>query len=175
MIFPPVVERLFRGLGNAAREISQPLDVLLGFIVSPLPRRYWGGASGTGILLSSLVQIGICASGLSNAYSVFSHKISEELAETTIEVAKRAEAGSVEAAPAMAFGAITPFAFFAVSVSGRFVAYGVVSGVIRVLGQASGHPCGDPILTFADEIVWDTGRSLGSTVRRVVSRDRRRG
>jgi len=76
----------------------------------------------------------------------------------------------MSAAPAMAFGALTPLGFFAVSAPAWVVAYLALSGIIRVLGYASDHPCGDPILTFVDDVLWDIGRSAGSTIRGVWSR-----
>jgi hypothetical protein len=64
----------------------------------------------------------------------------------------------------MAFGALTPFGFFAVSAPAWVLAYVLLSGLVRVLGYASDHPCGDPILTFVDDVLWDGGRGIRSRV-----------
>jgi len=144
--------------------LSRPFDLALAFFLSPLPKRYWRGASGPGILLSGLLQMGFGIAGLVHVYTSYAQGVSEDLAAATIAVE---EAGStrVSAAPAMAFGALTPLAFFAVSAPAWVVAYVALSGLIRVLGYASDHPCGDPVLTLVDETLWDIGRGVGSTFR----------
>ncbi len=94
--------------------------------------------------------------------------MSDELADITVEAALETEAHSVSAAPAMAFGALTPLGIFAVSNAAWVLAYGALSGLIRLVGYPSDHPCGDPILTFVDNLLWDAGRGISSSVRRSV-------
>lgn len=151
-----------------------PLELLRAFLISPLPRRYWGGASGVGLLFSGLAQIALCGAGLIQAYDRYSQPVSEALAKVSIEAAVSGEATRVSATPAMAFGALTPLAFFAVSISGRFFAYGVFSGFVRVVSYAADHPCGDPLLTFVDEFVWDGIYGVRSALRRAALRMRSR-
>jgi hypothetical protein len=76
----------------------------------------------------------------------------------------------VNAAPAMAFGALTPLGFFAVSQPAWILAYGLIAGLIRVLGYASDHPCGDPVLTFVDDVIWDSTGGIRSRIRGLVVR-----
>jgi len=149
---------------------SSPFEILRAFLVSPLPRRYWGGASGVGLLLSGLLQIGLCGAGLIQSYHAYSEPVSEALANATLEAAVANGEKRVSATPAMAFGALTPLAFFAVSVPGRLFAYGVLSGLIRVIGYAADHPGGDPLLTFVDDLAWDAARGLKSAFHRTVAR-----
>lgn len=170
-----MIGRFFRGLFGVFEELfGHPIGFIHSFAVSPLPRRYWGRAHGAGIFLSCMVQIGLCLWGLMSSYHVYSERISRAIAENAIEVAKQQEATKVEALPAMVFGAFTPLAFLSVSTSGRFLAYGVVSGVIRVLGYASDHPCGDPVLTLVDGLIWDTGGTVKSVVGGATARIRSR-
>lgn len=147
-------------------ELSRPLNLALAFFVSPLPRRYWRGATGPGIALSAFIQLGACLAGLIQTYTAYAQVVSDDLAEVTTEAAELSGAEKVHAAPAMAFGALTPLGFFAVSTSAWILAYGALSGLIRLVGYASDHPCGDPILSFVDEILWDVGRGIASRVQR---------
>ncbi len=149
---------------------SGPFEILRAFLVSPLPRRYWGGASGTGLLLSGLLQIALCGAGLVQSYQSYSKPVSDALASATLEAAVATGDTRASATPAMAFGALTPLAFFAVSVPGRFFAYGVFSGLVRVVGYAADHPGGDPVLTFVDDLGWDAARGFKSAFRRTVAR-----
>ena len=167
-----MARNIARGIGDAFLELSRPLDLALAFFLSPLPRRYWRGLSGPGILLCGLVQAGFSLAGLTHVYTTYAAGVSEQLAEATLEVADQSGATRVSAAPAMAFGALTPLAFFAVSAPAWLLAYSLLSGLIRVLGYAADHPCGDPILTFVDDLIWDTGRAVGSTVRNWWARAR---
>jgi hypothetical protein len=167
MTLTQVLRNVFRGLGDLSDEVSRPVNLLLAFCLSPLPRRYWWGAAGAGILLSGFVQVGASLAGLLHVYTAYAQEVSERIASATITAAVRGEAERVSAAPAMAFGALTPFGFFASSLPAWFFAYGLLSGVIRVLGYASEHPCGDPLLTFVDELVWDSGRGILAAVRGV--------
>ena len=118
---------------------------------------------GTGILFSALLQVGASLTGLFQIYSAYSQRVSDTLAEVTIEAAVESGSEKVRAAPAMALGALTPLGFFAVSHTAWILAYAVFSGVVRLIGYASDHPCGDPVLTFIDNVVWDTGRSVTSS------------
>lgn len=155
---------ILRGLLDVVDEVSQPLNLALAFFLSPLPRRYWRGITGPGILLSGLVQAGICLGGLVHVYTSYAQGISEQLAEATLTVAAESGDTRVNAAPAMAFGALTPLGFFAVSQPAWVLAYGLVASLIRVLGYASDHPCGDPILTFVDDVIWDSTRGIRSRI-----------
>lgn len=152
---------------------SGPFEILRAFLVSPLPRRYWGGASGTGLLLSGLAQIAMCGAGLIQSYHAYSGPVSDALASVTLEAAVANGEKRAHAAPAMAFGALTPLAFFAVSASGRLFAYGVFSGLVRVIGYAADHPGGDPVLTLVDDFAWDAARGLRVAFERTTSRWRR--
>jgi len=163
---------IFRGLGGVFDEISRPLNLGLAFFLSVLPRRYWRGITGPGILLSGLVQSGLGLAGLVHVYTSYAQTVSEQLAEATLQVATESQATRVSAAPAMAFGALTPLGFFAVSAPAWVVAYGLLSGLIRTLGYAADHPCGDPILTFVDDVVWDVARGIKSRVLGAVARVR---
>lgn len=165
-----VLRNVFLGLGDLADEVSRPVNLVLAFCLSPLPRRYWGGADGAGILLSGFVQVGACVAGLLNSYTPFAHNVSEGLATATLTIASRGEAERISAAPAMAFGALTPMGFFASSLPAWFFAYGVLSGLVRVFGYASDHPCGDPLLTLIDEFIWDSGRGVVGALQRVRAR-----
>lgn len=150
------------------------MPFLFAFVVSILPRRYWAGATGAGILLSGLVQLAAGAAGFMEAYTHFARETSEGVASATLTVAQSGEPGGgrVEAGKAMALGALTPIGFLAVSATGWLFAYVSLSGLVRVLGAASGHPCGDPVLTFLDDLLWESGRSLLSTARDLVERAR---
>jgi hypothetical protein len=166
-----MIRRLLQGLLNAIDDVlGHPINLVLAFFVSPLPRRYWGKAQGVGIFLSCAVQIGLCVMGFMSSYHAYSERNSQAIAESAIEVAKQQEATKVEAMPAMVFGAFTPLAFLSVSSTGRWLAYGVVSGVIRVVGYASDHPCGDPILTLVDSFIYELGSSVKATALHVVGR-----
>lgn len=164
-----IVRNILRGLGSVVDEVSRPLNLALAFFLSPLPRRYWRGITGPGILLSGLVQAGLSLAGLLHLYTSFAQRISEELADVTIAAVAEGGATKVSAAPAMAFGALTPFGFFAVSVPAWVLAYCLLSGLIRLLGYASDHPCGDPILTFIDEVIWDVVRGIRPRFMRAVA------
>ena len=159
-----ILWNILRGLGGLIDEVSQPLNLALAFFLSPLPRRYWRGVTGPGILLSGLLQAGFSLAGLVHTYTAYAQIVSEDLADAAIEVAAERGDTRVNAAPAMAFGALTPFGFFAVSAPAWVLAYVLLSGLVRVLGYASDHPCGDPILTFVDDLLWDGGRAVGSRV-----------
>lgn len=161
-----------RAFNSVIREVSEPLDTIQAFFLSPLPRRYWRGASGFGVVLSALVQVGACAAALMQSYVAFAKPVSEALANATITTAESSGAAEVRALPAMAYGALTPFGFLAVSSSGRLFAYGVISGLIRALASATGHPCGDPVLTLVDSFIWDMARAARSMVVRGVVRIR---
>ena len=167
-----IVWNIVHGLGSVIDELSEPLNLALGFVLSPLPRRYWRGVTGPGILLSGLLQVGFSIALLVHTYTGYAQVVSDALADATIAVAAERGDTRVNAAPAMAFGALTPLSFFAVSTSGRVLAYLLLSGVIRVLGYASDHPCGDPVLTFVDDVLWDVGRGARSTLLELVSRAR---
>jgi len=167
-----LIGNIFRSLGSVVDEVGRPVNLALAFFLSPLPRRYWGGVTGPGILLSGLVQTGLCLAGLVQVYTSYAQGVSEQLADATLTAAAEGGSTRVSAAPAMAFGALTPLGFFAVSAPAWIVAYGVLSGLIRVLGYASDHPWGDPVLTFADDVIWDVMRGAGSRVRGVVARVR---
>ena len=171
-----MIRNLGRGLGEAFLEFSRPLDLAIAFFLSPLPKRYWRGLSGPGILLCALVQTGFSGAGLVNVYTTYAQGVSEGLAEATVEATAEG-ATRVSAAPAMAFGALTPLAFFAVSGPSWVLGYFLLSGLIRVFAYASDHPCGDPVLTIIDDLLWDTGRGVGSTARGVTTygRDRWNG
>jgi len=160
------------GLGGVFDELSRPLNLGLSFFLSVLPKRYWRGIAGPGILLSGLVQSGLGLAGLVHVYTSYAQGVSEQLAAATLRVATESEATRVSAAPAMAFGALTPLGFFFVSAPAWVVAYCLLSGLIRTLGYAADHPCGDPILTFVDDVIWDAGRGLKSRVRGIVARVR---
>jgi len=112
--------------------------------------------------------MGACSAGLVQTYTAYAQAVSEHLAEATKEAAELSGAEKVEAAPAMAFGALTPLGFFAVSAPAWVLAYGVLSGLFRLVGYASDHPCGDPVLTLVDETLWDVGRGVASRVRRIT-------
>jgi hypothetical protein len=163
-----VIHRLLQGLRTLVDELSRPLNLALAFFISPLPRRYWRGASGPGIALSAFIQMAACSAGLLQAYTSYAQLVSDDLAEVTAEVAELSGAEKMTAAPAMAFGALTPFGFFAVSTPAWVLAYGALSGLIRIVGYAADHPCGDPILTFVDETLRDVGRGIKSRVRRIT-------
>jgi hypothetical protein len=107
-----------------------------------------------------------------HVYTSYAQSVSDQLAAATLQVAAESGATRVSAAPAMAFGALTPLGFLAVSVPGWVLAYGLVSGLIRALGYAADHPCGDPILTFIDDVIWDVARGIKSRVLGVVARVR---
>lgn len=160
---------LLRAIGDELSG-SGPLEILRAFLVSPLPRRYWGGASGVGILFSGLLQIALCGAGLIQSYQAYSQPVSDALANATIEAAVANGDKQVSATPAMAFGALTPLAFFAVSGAGRLFAYGVFSGLVRVVGYAADHPGGDPVLTLVDDLAWGAARRLKAAGRRAASR-----
>jgi hypothetical protein len=166
-----LVGNILRGLGSVFDELSRPFDLALAFFVSPLPKRYWRGASGPGMLISGLLQAGLGFAGLVHVYSVYARGVSEDIATATI-AAEEAGAVRVSAAPAVAFGALTPLAFFAVSTPAWVVAYVALSGLIRILAYAADHPCGDPVLTFIDDLLWEIGRGCASTVRSVWARVR---
>ena len=161
---------ILRGLGDVLDEFARPLNLALAFFLSPLPRRYWRGIAGPGVLLSGLVQCGIGLAGLVHVYTSYAQGVSEQLAEATLTVAAESGDTRVNAAPAMAFGALTPLGFFAVSAPAWVMAYCLLSGLVRTLGYAADHPCGDPVLTFVDDVLWDVGRSIGSRARRAVTR-----
>jgi hypothetical protein len=166
-----MIRRLLQGIGSVFDDVvGHPVNLVLAFFVSPLPNRYWGKAHGVGIFLSCAVQIGVCVMGFMSSYHKYAERNSQAIADSAIEVAKSQEATKVEAMPAMVFGAFTPLAFLSVSSTGRWLAYGVVSGVIRVVGYASDHPCGDPVLTLVDGFVWAIGSSFKATAVHVVSR-----
>ena len=167
-----IPRNILRGLGDVFDEVSRPLNLGLAFFVSILPRRYWRGITGPGILLSGLVQSGLSLAGLLHAYTSYAQGVSEQLAEATLKVAVESEATRVSAAPAMAFGALTPLGFFAVSTPAWVVAYVLLSGLIRSLSYAADHPCGDPILTFVDDVIWDVARGIKSRVLSAVGRVR---
>ena len=157
--------RVLRMLGD---ELSRPFNLALAFFVSPLPRRYWRGATGPGIALSAFIQMGACFAGLIQTYTAYAQAVSDDLAEVTAEVAELSGARKLDAAPAMAFGALTPLGFFAVSAPAWVLAYGALSGLFRLVGYASDHPCGDPLLSFIDETLWDTGRGIASRMRKLM-------
>jgi hypothetical protein len=161
---------ILRSLGSLVDEVSRPLNLVLAFFLSPLPRRYWRGVNGPGILLSGLVQAGICLAGLVHVYTSYAQGVSEQLAEASLKVAAESGDTRVNAAPAMAFGALTPLGFFAVSQPAWILAYGLIAGLIRVLGYASDHPCGDPVLTFVDDVIWDSTGGIRSSIRGLVVR-----
>lgn len=163
-----MIDRLLHGVRTLIDELSRPLNLALAFFVSPLPRRYWRGATGPGIALSAFIQVGACFAGLIETYTAYAQVVSDDLAEVTTEAAELSGAEKIAAAPAMAFGALTPLGFFAVSTPAWFLAYGAVSALIRLVGYASDHPCGDPILTLVDETLWDVGRGVVSRVRRIA-------
>ncbi len=164
-----MLARLFRGAEDVALEVRRPINPVVAFFVSFLPRRYWGGADGVGILLSALFQAGGSLAGLVNTYTAYAQQVSDGLAEATLAAAISGGAERLSAAPAMAFGALTPLGFFAVSAPAWVFAYSLFSGLIRALGYATDHPCGDPILTFADDLVWDAGRGVRSKIRQAIS------
>ncbi len=164
-----ILWNILRGLSSLLDEVSRPLNLALAFFLSPLPRRYWRGVTGPGILLSGLLQAGFSLAGLVHTYAAYAQIVSEGLAEAAIEVAAESGDAKVSAAPAMAFGALTPLGFFAVSAPAWVLAYVLLSGLVRVLGYASDHPCGDPILTFVDDVLWDVGRGIGSGVLGLVA------
>jgi hypothetical protein len=157
-----------RGLGGLFDELSRPFNLALAFFISPLPKRYWRGASGPGILLSGLLQLGFGLAGLVHVYTSYAQGVSEGLAAATI-AAEEAGATRMSATPAMAFGALTPLGFFAVSAPAWVVAYLALSGLFRVIGYASDHPCGDPVLTLMDEALWEMGRGVASHLRGIWS------
>lgn len=163
-----MIAAVVRGLRVLGDELSRPLNLALAFFISPLPRRYWRGATGPGIALSAFIQMGACLAGLIQTYTAYAQTVSNDLAEVTAEVAELSGAEKVAAAPAMAFGALTPLGFFAVSAPAWVLAYGVLSGLIRLVGYAADHPCGDPVLTLADEILWDAARGTLSRVGRLA-------
>ena len=163
-----MIDRLLRGVRGVIDELSHPVSLGLAFFVSPLPRRYWRGATGPGIALSAFIQMAACFAGLVQTYSAYAQTVSDDLAEATAEVAERTGGERVNAAPAMAFGALTPLGFFAVSTPAWVLAYGALSGLFRLVGYASDHPCGDPILTFVDATLWDVGRGITSRVLRIA-------
>jgi len=109
-----------------------------------------------------------CSAGLLQTYTSYAQLVSDDLAEVTTEVAERSGAEKMTAAPAMAFGALTPFGFFAVSTPAWVLAYGALSGLIRLVGYAADHPCGDPILTLVDETLRDVGGGIASRIRRMA-------
>ncbi len=163
-----MIDRLLHGVRTLIDELSRPLNLALAFFISPLPRRYWRGANGPGIALSAFIQMGACLAGLIQTYTAYAQVVSDDLADATTEAAELSGAEKLNAAPAMAFGALTPFGFFAVSTPAWVLAYGALSGLIRLVGYAADHPCGDPILTFVDETLWDVGRGITSRVRRIT-------
>ena len=165
-----IIGNIVKGLGSLIDEVSRPLNLALAFFLSPLPRRYWRGVTGPGILLSGLLQAGLAFAGLVHTYTAYAQIVSDDLAEATVAAADESGDTRVNAAPAMAFGALTPLGFFAVSAPAWVLAYFVLSGLIRVLGYASDHPCGDPILTVVDDVLWDLGRGVRSRVVRLVAR-----
>jgi hypothetical protein len=164
-----LVWNILRGLSDVFDELSRPFNLALAFFLSPLPKRYWRGATGPGMLLSGLLQTGLGFAGLVHVYTSYAQGVSEGLAEATI-AAEEAGAIRVSAAPAMAFGALTPLAFFAVSAPAWVVAYVALSGLIRVLGYAADHPCGDPLLTVVDDTLWGIGRGVAAMIRGVWTR-----
>jgi hypothetical protein len=163
-----MIDRLIHGFRTFIDELSRPLNLVLAFFVSPLPRRYWRGAAGPGIAISAFIQMGACSAGLIQTYTAYAQTVSDDLAEATTEAAELSGKEKMDAAPAMAFGALTPLGFFAVSTPAWVLAYGAVSGLIRLVGYASDHPCGDPILSFVDETLWDVGRGVTSRIRRIT-------
>ncbi len=167
-----LLRNTLRGLGGVFDELSRPLNLGLAFFLSVLPRRYWRGITGPGILLSGLVQAGLSLAGLVHVYGTYAQGVSDQLAEATLQVAAESAATRVSAAPAMAFGALTPLGFLAVSVPGWVLAYGLVSGLIRAVSYAADHPCGDPILTFVDDVIWDVARGIRSRFLGVLARVR---
>ena len=166
-----MIRRLFRGVAGVLEElVGQPIQFLLAFFISPFPHRYWGRASGAGVFLSCMLQVSLCLAGFMKSYHVFAEQVGANLADTAIEAAKEEGAAKVEALPAMAVGAFTPLAFLAASSSARWLAYGLLSGIVRLLGYASDHPCGHPVLTLADSFVWETLGALKSTALHFASR-----
>ena len=163
-----MIDRWAHGLRTLIDELSRPLNLGLAFFLSPLPRRYWRGTTGPGIFLSAFIQFGACLAGLMETYTRYAQTVSDSLADATAEVAIESGAQKASAAPAMAFGALTPLGFFAVSTRAWIFAYGALSGLIRLVGYASDHPCGDPILTFADDMLWDAGRGASSSIKRTA-------
>jgi hypothetical protein len=172
MSLGPIIWNIVRGLGTVVDEVSRPLNLGLAFFLSVLPRRYWRGIAGPGILLSGLAQAGFCLAGLLHVYAAYAQGVAEQLATATLTVAGESGSTRVSAAPAMAFGALTPFGFFAVSAPAWVLAYGLLSGLIRALGYAADHPCGDPILTFLDDVLWDVARGIRSRALGVFARAR---
>ena len=146
------------------------MNFFLAFLMSPFPKRYWGTAIGPGLLLSALLQSGLSLAGLMAAYEPYAKRAGQALADTTIATAVANEVERVEAEPAMALGAFTPLAFLAESTTGRLFAYGLLSGMFRVVGYAGDHACGDPVLTFLDDLVWGIGGSIKATLLGVASR-----
>ncbi len=167
-----ILVNILYGLESALGEVSRPLNLGLAFFLSILPRRYWREINGPGILLSGLVQTGLSLAGLVHVYTTYAQGVSDQLAEATLRVATESEATRLSAEPAMAFGALTPLGFFAVSAPAWVVAYCLLSGLIRTLGYAADHPCGDPILTFVDDVIWDVARGIRSKVMGIMARVR---
>ena len=155
------------------------MDRILALFVTFLPRRYWRGAHGVGILISGLLQLGIAGGALVSNYSRFASSVSDTVAEVTIDAAEQdpGTGGKIQAGHAMALGALTPIGFVMTSKSGRLLLYLVISALVRLLGYATDHPWGDPLLTFVDDIFHDGLRSIGRTGRsalRTVQAWRRR-
>jgi hypothetical protein len=166
-----MIRRLLQGISHVFDEVlGHPVNLAVAFFVSPLPNRYWGKAHGAGIFLSCMVQIGLCVMGFMSSYHAYSERNSQEIAQASIEVATQQEAAKADALPAMVFGAFTPLAYLSVSSTGRWLAYGVISGVIRVVGYASDHPCGDPVLTLVDSFIYEMGSSFKATAVHVAGR-----
>ena len=100
-----MIDRLAQGLRTLVDELSRPLNLVLAFFLSPLPQRYWRGASGPGIALSAFIQMAACSAGLLQTYTTYAQLVSDDLAEVTTDAAQRSGAEKVDVAPAMAFGA----------------------------------------------------------------------
>ncbi len=136
---------------------------ILALFVTFLPRRYWRGAHGVGILISGLLQLGIAGGALVSNYSRFASSVSDTVAEVTIEAAESdpTTGRKIQAGHAMALGALTPIGFVMTSKSGRLLLYLVISAIVRLFGYATDHPWGDPLLTFVDDILHDGLNSIG--------------
>jgi hypothetical protein len=124
-----------------------------------------------GILFSGMIQFAISSMLLVGLYTRFASGVADGVAETTIDAAVPdiEKGGRVHAGFAMAFGALTPFGFLAVSSTGRVLLYFVLSSVVRLVAYACDHPCGDPALTFVDEILHDVKDGLMKRVRRAAA------
>lgn len=124
-----------------------------------------------GILFSALFQFGLSVAGLVAVYTRYSQNVSDALAEVTVEAALRDDGVDrrMHAGGAMAVNALTPIGFIVLSHTGQALVYLAFSGMVRMLGFATDHPCGDPVLTVIDEFAWDLFYSLK---RRAVSAGR---